>query len=269
MLEMVLAFRQLGPVQRALLLFPLGLILGSFSTVVYHRLRHGQSIVSPRSHCPECGHTLGLLDLIPVVSFIWLRGRCRHCTAPISWEYPLQELACGLVTATGGWLVGWSGGLAGALLWVAGISFTSSRKRSSLSRREAGATLVEVLIAVGILAVLILPMINFSLHVNAGTAFERQLAVSVATGTIEELGNMAYRTDEDTWPPATYVGTLTVGRYRFRREWVVTDYNPPDIGQWPAESDRLKQASVTVTCLNCTRTMPPVRMVALLAKLEP
>jgi leader peptidase (prepilin peptidase)/N-methyltransferase len=73
-----------------------GLIIGSFLNALIYRLYSGQSISSGRSACPHCGHVLGAMDLIPVVSFIWLRGQCRYCHKKISWQYPIVEL----VTAT-------------------------------------------------------------------------------------------------------------------------------------------------------------------------
>jgi leader peptidase (prepilin peptidase)/N-methyltransferase len=70
----------------------LGLVVGSFLNVVVHRLPRGQSLVRPRSRCPWCGAPIRALDNLPVLSFILLRGRCRHCTGPISWRYPLMEI---------------------------------------------------------------------------------------------------------------------------------------------------------------------------------
>jgi leader peptidase (prepilin peptidase) / N-methyltransferase len=71
----------------------LGLIVGSFLTVVVARLPVGESIVRPRSRCPSCGAEIRAIDNVPVVSWLLLRGRCRRCRARISAEYPLTELA--------------------------------------------------------------------------------------------------------------------------------------------------------------------------------
>ena len=71
----------------------LGLIVGSFLNAVIFRLSTGESFLSGRSHCPRCGHKLTAVDLIPVLSFIFLRGKCRYCKSKISWQYPLIELA--------------------------------------------------------------------------------------------------------------------------------------------------------------------------------
>ncbi len=82
-----------------ILLFLLGLAVGSFLNVCIHRLPAGESVISPRSHCRACGETLGPPDLIPVVSYLWLRGRCRRCGAPFSARYALVELATGALFA--------------------------------------------------------------------------------------------------------------------------------------------------------------------------
>ncbi len=69
-----------------------GLIFGSFLNVVIHRLPLEQSIVKPRSFCPKCGNTIRAIDNIPVLSYIFLRGKCRNCKTPISIRYPLVEI---------------------------------------------------------------------------------------------------------------------------------------------------------------------------------
>ena len=71
----------------------LGLIVGSYLNVVIYRLPLGLSTVLPRSRCPVCASPIRARDNLPVVSFLLLRGRCRRCGAPISWRYPLIELA--------------------------------------------------------------------------------------------------------------------------------------------------------------------------------
>ncbi len=77
----------------------LGLIIGSFLNVVIWRVPRGESIVSPPSACPSCGHEIRVYDNIPVVSWLILRGKCRDCGAPISGRYPLVELGTGALFA--------------------------------------------------------------------------------------------------------------------------------------------------------------------------
>lgn len=70
----------------------LGLVVGSFLNVVIYRLHTRVSFLVGRSYCPHCKHDLGFWDLIPLFSFIFLRGECRYCRKHISWQYPLVEL---------------------------------------------------------------------------------------------------------------------------------------------------------------------------------
>ncbi len=77
----------------------LGALLGSFLNVCVHRLPRGESVVHPRSRCPGCGHLIAWYDNVPLLSWLLLRARCRHCRAPISVQYPLVELAVALVWA--------------------------------------------------------------------------------------------------------------------------------------------------------------------------
>lgn len=72
-----------------------GLIIGSFANVVIYRVPSGQSVVSPRSSCPQCDVPIGWRDNIPVLSWLLLKARCRHCSQPIPWIYPAVELGCG------------------------------------------------------------------------------------------------------------------------------------------------------------------------------
>lgn len=74
----------------------LGLLCGSFINAVVHRLRTGESPFTGRSRCVRCKHVLGPLDLVPVVSFVLLSGRCRYCKKPISWQYPIVEIVTAL-----------------------------------------------------------------------------------------------------------------------------------------------------------------------------
>lgn len=83
----------------------LGLMIGSFLNVVIYRLPRGESVAFPGSHCPDCGHFLRPWELLPVLSFIGLRGRCRKCGAKISWRYPLVESLTGLLFFYCAWRV--------------------------------------------------------------------------------------------------------------------------------------------------------------------
>ncbi|MBN2058047.1 MAG: prepilin peptidase [Candidatus Saganbacteria bacterium] len=89
-------------------LFLIGTVIGSFLNVCIHRIPRGESIVYPSSHCPFCGNKLKAIDLVPLLGFLFLGGKCRYCRKQISWRYPLVE------------------GLTGALFVLCGLHFIAS-----------------------------------------------------------------------------------------------------------------------------------------------
>ncbi|PIY78427.1 MAG: prepilin peptidase, partial [Parcubacteria group bacterium CG_4_10_14_0_8_um_filter_35_7] len=78
-------------------IFIFGLCIGSFLNAVIWRLHRKESFFKGRSYCPKCRHSLGARDLIPLLSFLLLKGKCRYCKEKISWQYPVVELATGLL----------------------------------------------------------------------------------------------------------------------------------------------------------------------------
>ena len=118
----------------------LGLLVGSFLNVVIHRLprmmeREWQtqcaelrgeeppdaealSLLSPRSRCPTCGHGIGALENIPIISWLALRGKCSHCRAPISARYPIVEALTGLLTGFAAAHFGFEWNALGAILLI-------------------------------------------------------------------------------------------------------------------------------------------------------
>lgn len=93
--------------------FVVGACFGSFLNVCISRWPEGLSVVKPRSRCPNCGHQIGAMENIPIISWLVLRGKCRGCRNHISFQYPLVEILVGLV-----WL--------GSFL-VFGLTFTAAR----------------------------------------------------------------------------------------------------------------------------------------------
>ena len=79
------------------LIFILGLIVGSFSNVCIYRIPRNESIIYPASHCPKCHSNIAPKDNIPLLSFILLKGRCRNCKSKISIQYPIVEFLTGLI----------------------------------------------------------------------------------------------------------------------------------------------------------------------------
>ncbi len=105
-------------------LFILGLAAGSFLNVVSLRYRPGypllgEQAIGGRSHCPHCRQELSWYELIPVFSFVIQKGRCRNCKGKISLQYPLVELASGLIVAAVPWYLKGAGyGLPIIVIWT-------------------------------------------------------------------------------------------------------------------------------------------------------
>ena len=101
--------------------FLFGLVIGSFLNVVIGRLPAGRSLVHPGSACPGCGASIHWYDNVPVLSWLWLRARCRSCRATISWRYPAVELATAILFALAAHQVGPALDLAPALLLLSAL----------------------------------------------------------------------------------------------------------------------------------------------------
>ena len=78
-------------------MFALGTVLGSFYTLAVYRIPLKQDITHTRSYCPKCNHKLNFLDLIPVLSYIFLGGKCRYCKNKIRLRYIILEILSGIV----------------------------------------------------------------------------------------------------------------------------------------------------------------------------
>lgn len=154
-------------------LFIAGLLIGSFLTVVAHRLPRGESIVGGRSHCPACGAQIVAYDNVPVLSWVALRGRARCCGVAISPRYPLTELATGLLFA-----------LTAAVLWddaaeiALGLVFVAMLVAVTLIDLERRIIPNKVLIA-GALAALAIVAAT-----DPGSLPERAFAAAAAGGLL-------------------------------------------------------------------------------------
>ncbi|WP_409368588.1 prepilin peptidase [Lysinibacillus sp. 38-6] len=101
-----------------ILIFVFGLVFGSFFNVVGLRVPKKESIVFPPSHCTTCQRQLTAIDLVPVLSYLFLGGKCRGCGQKISWIYPLMELLTGGLFAFSYWRIGFSQEFVVALLFI-------------------------------------------------------------------------------------------------------------------------------------------------------
>lgn len=108
------------------LIFALGAAVGSFLNVVIYRVPAGLSVLHPPSHCPRCQTRLKPYDNVPVLGWLWLKGRCRYCRAPISSRYPLIEGLTGVLFLATFWLMGLSWPLLGywlLLSWLVALTW--------------------------------------------------------------------------------------------------------------------------------------------------
>ncbi|MCU1493426.1 MAG: prepilin signal peptidase PulO-like peptidase [Acidimicrobiaceae bacterium] len=99
----------------------IGLLVGSFLNVVIYRVPRHESVVSPRSACPSCHVAIVAWDNVPVVSWLYLQGRCRSCRSPISARYPLVELATAALFAGAAARIGFDWALPAYLVLLAGL----------------------------------------------------------------------------------------------------------------------------------------------------
>ena len=95
------------------IVFAVGASIGSFLNVVVYRLPAGLSLLYPPSRCPQCHHRLGKTENVPVLGWLWLKGRCRHCQSRISVRYPIVEVATGILYVATFWSFGLSWQTAG------------------------------------------------------------------------------------------------------------------------------------------------------------
>ncbi len=110
----------LPPLLLSLLLFPFGLVLGSFGNVLIHRLPQEEAadrdVVKTPSHCPNCQAHIRWYHNVPLLGWLWLRGRCADCGWRIPFRYPLVELLAGLLLAASPWVLPF-----GTLVWLKGV----------------------------------------------------------------------------------------------------------------------------------------------------
>lgn len=130
----------------------LGSCVGSFLNVVVWRLPNGLSLVHPGSFCPKCNHPIRFYDNIPVFGWLFLRGKCRDCHAPISFRYPLIELVCGVTAAAFAAMIffgGWSG-FAGVFQWGGLGEWLASLQSASIGESYFALASPETILTAGL-----------------------------------------------------------------------------------------------------------------------
>ena len=114
-----------------IIFFVLGTLMGSFYTVVGSRLPKGESFITGRSHCEHCKNKLSLLDMIPIISYLFLRGRCRYCNSKIDSLSTWMELFTGLLFSLSYFTFGFSY----ELLFALGIRQVGAKTAKILAKK--------------------------------------------------------------------------------------------------------------------------------------
>jgi leader peptidase (prepilin peptidase) / N-methyltransferase len=156
----------------------LGALIGSFLNVCILRWPNEESVIRPRSHCPGCGRQIAAWDNIPILSWLLLRGRCRHCKAGISIQYPLIELSVALIWAGMVWRYGLEvRALAGAVFFtiLLGIALTDAREYIIPDEFSLGGLVIGLLLSLaggfsGIVTSLLGAAVGFGLLWGVGAA---------------------------------------------------------------------------------------------------
>jgi len=157
-----------------------GLVVGSFVTVVAHRVPLGESIVGGRSRCPSCGAQIAAYDNVPVLSWAVLRGRARCCGASISPRYPLTELGLGVLYAATV-IVLWDDP-AEVALGLVFVTMLMAVTLTDLERRLIPNRILAVSVAIGVV---------FAAALDPGSLPERAIAAAAAGGLLF-LAALAY-----------------------------------------------------------------------------
>ena len=159
----------------------LGAVIGSFLNVCILRWPREESVIRPRSHCPGCGRQIAAWDNIPILSWLLLRGRCRHCQARISIQYPLIELCVALIWAAMAWHYGLEvKALSGAVFFtiLLGIALTDAREYIIPDEFSLGGLVIGLLFSLaggfsGIVTALVGAVVGFALLWIVGAAGTR------------------------------------------------------------------------------------------------
>ena len=134
----------------------LGLLIGSFLNVCIVRWPALESVVKPRSRCPQCGNLIAWFDNIPVVSWLVLRAKCRHCKLPIPSRYPLIELTTGCIWFAAAWRYGYDLETLRAAIFgtiLLGIAVTDAREYIIPDEFSIGGTALGILFAFALLLI--------------------------------------------------------------------------------------------------------------------
>lgn len=110
-------FQSMPTVLLSVYFFVVGTVFASFASLIGDRVPDGVSMIRPRSYCPRCDHTLSFIELIPLVSWLWLGGKCSVCKVKVPIRYPVCEMALGVVLVLSIWTSSPTNMLMNFLLW--------------------------------------------------------------------------------------------------------------------------------------------------------
>ncbi len=171
-----------------------GLLIGSFLNVCIYRIVRGQSVITPRSYCPTCLASIDWYDNFPVLSYLYLRGRCRRCQAAISARYPMVELLTALAFAVVAARYGLH--LASFKWWlfeslIITLAFTDLEERLLPDELTIGGTVLGVIFALllpmpGVFSELLMPAVRPRMQ----SLFEVLLAAALLTLPIWALATI-------------------------------------------------------------------------------
>ena len=172
-------------------LFIAGLFFGSFFNCIANRLSKNESIIRPGSHCENCKHELSWYELIPVFSYIFLKGKCKKCRTKLSIWYPLTEIATGLLYAFSYMRFGFT------IETLISITITSILITTFISDIKYYIILDEVIV-VGLIIIIILMYFNAGLS-GLAKCFIGSLFIGVVMTLIKLIGDKAFKTESLGW----------------------------------------------------------------------
>lgn len=216
--------------QGFLFMFIVGLCFGSFIDLVIERSTRRESYVWPRSHCRVCCHTLSPWEMIPLISYVVLLGRCRICQVRIPRRHLLVELTVGLITGSATAVWGLPGGLwalgilVGSAVGIMGL-VSSSRQHDN----EAGYSLIESVAAAGLLAFILLPVIqvyvmNWGAH---GRSHDRLVMVNLVREKLDTLQGKAIRFGNVSPIESQWNWVCVDGSSTMEWRWKVEEWSDP------------------------------------------
>ncbi|MGH8972433.1 MAG: prepilin peptidase [Acidimicrobiia bacterium] len=180
-----------------------GLAVGSFLNVVIWRVPRKLSVLRPRSQCPACGMPISPMDNVPLVSWLCLRGNCRHCGAPISARYPLVEVGCAVLFGAAGVRFGWTWELPAYLVLFAALLSISV---IALEHNHVPSRVLALLCAAAVLLLGLAAVAD-----GDGKAFGRAVLAGAAACGGMSVANLVFTRGTGTGDVATV--SFTAGMY--------------------------------------------------------